>query len=672
MKLNLFILTILFLTYNSIYSQNFRYGRVSKEEIQEKQHPIEADAHAAILYKEIKTTFDYSQDFGFTLHTEVFERIKIYTKEGFDWATKEVFLRKDGSRKMELKNEKATIYNLENGKVTSERLYKSNVFKTELHRYRDVVKMTMSDVKEGSVIEFSYVITSPFLQNIDDYEIQQQIPVNKIDFTFRAPEYYDYKVHQKGWLKIPVTTFKTNRLLHYRQTNSTFNKRSVNKASLSSNREVELTENNFAVKMDNIPAIIPEPNSISENYYKAAITFELSYIHFPGSTVENYTMTWDGVAKRIYEFPSFGNELRKSNYFSKDLEAIVAKSPDHNTKIINIYEFVKTKMHSNNYIGIASDKGVTEAYKDNSGSVADINMILTSMLNGAGVEAYPVLVSTKSNGIPLFPTINGFNYLIAAAKIGNNIILLDASDKFLTPNILNPEVINWQGRMVKKDGSSDWVSLYNTQEKALSNTMISAEITNDFNTTGSSRRMITGHYAYYYRDNYARVQIADVTKRLEALNKIEIADLEFQNFLNPYESLSESYTFEADNLIENIGEKLYFTPLLFHTEKENIYKSDERNYPIDYSYPWENRYTITVKLPENYKVESLPENINAIMPNNMGSFRFMISDQGHQIQISVQQNINESLIPTELYHDLKEFYQIMIDKLNEKIVLVKI
>src|SRR5690606_36809877 len=192
------------------------------------------------------------------------------------------------------------------------------------------------------------------------------------------------------------------------------------------------------------------------------------------------------------------------------------------------------------------------------------------------------------------------------------------------------------------------------------------------NITGSSRRMNTGHYAYHYRDNYARTQIADVTKRLEALNKIEISGLEFQNFLNPYENLSESYSFEADNLIENIGEKLYFTPLLFHTEKENIYKSDERSYPIDYSYPWENRYMFTVKLPENYKVESLPENINAIMPNNMGSFKFMISDQGHQIQISVQQNISESLIPTELYHDLKEFYQVMVDKLNEKIVLVKI
>src|SRR5690606_38948145 len=186
------------------------------------------------------------------------------------------------------------------------------------------------------------------------------------------------------------------------------------------------TENNFTVKMDNIPSLKPEPNSISEKYYKAAIAFELSYVHFPGSTVENFTMTWDGVAKRIYEFPSFGNELRKSSYFSKDLEAILAKSPDHNTKIVNIYEFVKNKMHSNNYIGISSDKGVVEAYRDNSGSLADINMILTSMLNGPGVEASPVLVSTKSNGIPLFPTISGFNYLTTAANLANNMILLDA------------------------------------------------------------------------------------------------------------------------------------------------------------------------------------------------------------------------------------------------------
>lgn len=671
MKIHVFVAALLVFAVQCLSAQNFKYGRVSKEEIEEKQHPFHPDADAAILYREVKTTFNYTQDAGFTLVTEVFERVKIYSQKGMEWANKKVELRKTDGSTEEISNIKGATYNLEGGKVVSEKLKNSSVFKQQVNRFWHEASIVMPNVREGSVIEYSYTIRSPYDSFIENYEIQYEIPVNKVSILFTAPEYYEYKLHQSGWLKIPVKTYKTDRKLFYRYTSSMGSGREKGFQS-SSNQEVDFIENNYTVEMDNVPPMVDEPYSISKSNYQAALAFELSYVKFPGATGKNFAMTWEGVAKSIYERPSFGGELSKTGYFKNDLETIMAQSSDVQSKIFNIYNFVKNKMSNNGFKSIQSYDGLATAYKSNTGSIADINMILTAMLNNAGVQAHPILVSTKSNGIPLFPTINGFDYVICGAVVNNKIILLDASDKYLVPNMLHPEVINWQGRMVKKDGSSDWVPIYNSQEQARFNAMVNAEIIDKSVVKGNVKTQLTGLLAYLHRKEFANVHAESRIKKIDLNYQIESENIDSQNMNNVYENITESYDFSAENWVEEIGGKLYIHPLLFFTEKENLFKAEERIYPVDYSFPTDYRFMVNLQIPEGYQVESLPQNITVQMPDNYGQFRFLISNQGHQIQISAQRSINQSLIPTELYSDLKEFYQTMVDKMNDKIVLVKI
>jgi hypothetical protein len=60
------------------------------------------------------------------------------------------------------------------------------------------------------------------------------------------------------------------------------------------------------------------------------------------------------------------------------------------------------------------------------------------------------------------------------------------------------------------------------------------------------------------------------------------------------------------------------------------------------------------------------------MQDDLGTFKFMTSSSGNTINIIVMHQINTPIISSEYYDMLKEFYQKMIDKQNEKIVLVKI
>jgi len=139
-----------------------------------------------------------------------------------------------------------------------------------------------------------------------------------------------------------------------------------------------------------------------------------------------------------------------------------------------------------------------------------------------------------------------------------------------------------------------------------------------------------------------------------------------------YKPIKYSYDFDASNALEKVGEKLYFSPLLFLATIENPFKLDQRKYPVDYGYIRKDRYLIGIDIPDGYIVESLPENTSFGLEREMGSYKYLISSTGGKIQVSVEVAINVSEIPAASYVNLKRFFELLIAKENEKVVLSKI
>ena len=107
-------------------------------------------------------------------------------------------------------------------------------------------------------------------------------------------------------------------------------------------------------------------------------------------------------------------------------------------------------MNWNNYYGINCNDGVRTAYKNNKGNVAEINLMLTAMLRYAGVEANPVLLSTRRNGIAMFPNRTAYNYVVAGVEVKDNVILLDATSKNAVVGLMPLRAVNWTGRIIRE------------------------------------------------------------------------------------------------------------------------------------------------------------------------------------------------------------------------------
>ena len=668
MKFKLFTLLLFMASFSSsLYSQEFKLGKVFLAELQEKNHPKDTAAVAAILYKKGETNFEYSNDAGFTVVTTVDVRIKIYKKEGYDWANQQIVFRMGSSFKEKVTFSDAITYNLVNGKIEKTKLKSEGEFEEVVDRYWSKKKITMPNVKVGSIIEYQYTIKSPNVGSLRDWNFQSRIPVNYSEYKTNIPEYYTYSTHFKGFATPTITSDKKNKEIVMIDKEVI-----VGQGTKFSERKTFYQETNTSYITKNLAAVNYEAYVNNVDNYTSSLSLELSMTKYPNEPLKMLSTDWKSVVKTIYDYEDFGPELNKTGYFEDDLKSVIAGLTNTDEKVSAIFNFVKTKVKWNDYYGYSCNDGVKKAYKDKTGNVAEINLMLTAMLRYANLTANPVLVSTRSNGIAMFPNRTAFNYVIAAVETPTGVILLDASDKSSTTNVLPFRALNWIGRLVRKDGTSDEVNL---MPKTLSNTTVMMNYSIDANglITGKLRKQQTDYNAMVFRDDVSNLSEDVYLEKLENKNNsIEVKEYSRNNEANLALPIMETYAFSGSNLCELIGGKIYVKPLLFFTDLKNPFTQEIREYPIDYGFPFLEKYTININIPEGYKVEQLPAPAVITMEENLGSFKFMTTSSDNSIQLAITHQINQAIVSSEYYSMLKSYYQGMIDKQSEKIILTKI
>jgi len=671
-NIKFFSLTLIFLIATTALSQEFKLGKVSIEELQQKRHPKDTTASAAVLYEKGKTKIEYDLNEGFVTVLEVEARIKIYKKEGYDFANESVLYQNTTGLVEKVLFSDAYTYNLVEGKIEKTKLKSDGVFDEIVNKLYRTKKIAMPNVKEGSIIEYKYVIRSSSDRRIRDWNFQAFIPVNYSEFVTYIPEYYVFNSRQKGYLFPKVTKLINNKTITFtnKERSVPNGLGAVTTGYNSSNRNY--VENQTTYIAENFPALKQEAYVNNIDNYTSTIEHELSMVQFPNQTMKLYSTDWNAVVKTIYNYENFGPELTKSGYYEDDVKALLVGKESSEQKIMAILNHVKSSVKWNGYVGYGCDNGVKKAYKEKSGNTADINLMLTSMLRYAGLTANPVLVSTRSNGISFYPNRNAFNYVITAVEMADGYVLLDATDSFSAPNILPLKVLNWQGRLIRKDGTSVEIDLM-PSKASVDNVFVNYSIDAEGKVTGKTRRQCTDYNAMITRTNIYGIKEDEYLEKLENQNnKIEISEYSRTNEKEILLPIIESYSFAASNLCELIGGKIYVNPMLFFTKNKNPFTQEVREYPVDFGFPFTDKYNITIQIPEGFMVETIPESAVIVMEDNVGAFRFNIAANGNLLQVSVLHQINNAIVSTEKYEMLKEYYKVMIAKETEKIVLKKI
>ncbi|RAR50211.1 DUF3857 domain-containing protein [Flavobacterium lacus] len=640
---------ILILTFNIHvgFSQTTKLGKVTEFELKENAPKLDPNASAEIIFMKGKNSIDFDAQGYAVLTTEVETKIKIYSKEGYEWANHQVpfYI---GGRSGSIYFSDAYTYNWEGNKIEKTKLKSEGEFKEKINENWEFRKISMPNVKEGSIIEYKYTIKSPYITSLQEWFFQYKIPVLYSEYVVHTPEYYRYNVLLKPYLEVNKTETVQ------RNANQNFN---------------ELVT---VYKVANVPSFTEEKYVSNVTNYISSVSYELASIKQSDGSLKNLAITWEDVSKSIYENNNFGKELSQSAYFEEEINKIIAEKKSQDNLLNSIFSFVQMRMNWNQRYGYLCDSGVKKAYKEKSGNVAEINLMLTAFLRYAGFNANPILVSTRSNGIAIFPNRTAYNYVICGVEQNGELILLDATTKNTTKNSLPFRSINWVGRMIKPDGESLEINLIPNFQSKQNNTVL-FQFTEDLEIQGRVRKQYFDYYAYDFRENYAKLSTTSNSERVEKnYQEIDVDEYNLSNEIEKDKPIIEDFSFKSNQLVERIDSKIYISPLLFLTETDNPFKIEKRQYPIDFIFPRQDKNTVSFTIPEGYEMIYLPESKNLVLEDNLISFKFNCVLKGNIIQVVSVLDINESIVPSIYYESTKLFFKNMIEKQNQKIILKKL
>jgi hypothetical protein len=435
---------------------------------------------------------------------------------------------------------------------------------------------------------------------------------------------------------------------------------------------IEYTENITNYVLKDIPALKEEAYTNNIENYKSSLAHDIASVKLSSSEIEKkYATDWESTTKTIYDDAQFSDALKEKNYFENDLKPLLKDVVTRDEKIKVVFDFVKSRMNWNKKIEVLCTEDIKTVYKNKVGNSAEINLMLIAMLRFAEIDAYPVVLSTRAKGISLFPSLSAFNNVIAVVETPTENILLDATSKNATLNILPIHNLNWTGRIIRSDGSSSSINLV-PSKPSINVIKLQAKLDENGIISGSMIDQNFDYNAFVSREENNHLSKEMYLEKLEKQNiGIQIEDLSIDNKFDVNESIIERTVFKHNNSVDVIDNKMYLNSLLFFSVLKNPFTLDKRDYPVDFIFPKENRFMISINIPETYEVEKLPLPCNYILDNNSANFKYNIVQNGNQIQISAKFSLNQAFVVPEDYVDLKQFFDHFVSKNAEKIILRK-
>ncbi len=447
------------------------------------------------------------------------------------------------------------------------------------HKEERIIKAVIPDVKVGSIVDFDYETNELSPEDKNQYYTSWYFsgdkPVYKSKLNVIIPANKQYYYVMKNCNIKPVIT-EAGRYKIY-----SFEK------GISS-------------------PIISEPNSPPAG--------EL-YPSFFGSVFKDQTYLSKWLSKFLKERLVSNDEMKKT------VEALIARSKavTEEDKISILYKFVQEYI---NYRSIKtslssgfSGHPAIETFNNRYGDCIDKSILFATLLGITGIEAYPVILSTNDNPVPLYNKIGVMtgNHAIDEIHLkenGNKIIYLDTtSTTYRYPSFREDDqgTLAWNPMLNTVNYIEPVDASYNTQK-----------YTKEINLSRDGSGNIKSHVIYSgdveagIREYFLTLSADEIKSTLRAIvtNDYPGAVLVSYNYSDPADTtknLSLNIHYKSDNIAKKNNQYLIFNiPIAYNFDYISL---KERKYPLVFSTTMGKNNNITVLIPPGCKLVGIPANI---------------------------------------------------------------
>jgi len=627
------------------------FGKIDKEDLLLKECEFDKDAEAYKLlsYGNVKYTINGE---NWNIETERRVRIKILKDKGLDQANIKLrFYSKSGYEIIKFIS--ALTYNIDNsGNIVTTKLEKSSIYTKQINNKISEISFTMPDVKIGSVIEYKYLDVKKSVANLDDWYFQDDIPTRISEYKILVPSIFRF-VNQIMAIQ-PVE--QKSELVH------------ENAFYHSSRLSYDSYEKTYIIK--NVPAVRDEPYMGAVKDYLQRVVFQLSQIDYGEGQVEEIRSSWPKLTQDLLEDEDFGLQLKKNLPHTKSLDDSLKNVQGDYNKIVTIHDYVRRNMNWNGLESIYSTDGIKSAWDKKTGNNTELNLILINLLREAGLNAYPLLVSTKDNGAvnTIFPFLQQFNNTMTCVFIGDKKYILNAADKYNPAYLVPYDVVNNDAFVVDKERGG-WITLSNEKDMWKNIVSLFAEITPGAEMQGNAT-VISSEYS---KNPRVKKWEEDKTDFKDYFTKdytgMKIKNLEVTGENTDMLPLEQKFDFSLP--VNSSGDYEYFTLNLFDGLEKNPFIADERRTDIDFNYKQSYMVTGKIFIPDGYQFDDLPKNVKLMMPDTSIVLKRLIQKADNSIDFRITLDFTKPYYAANTYPLLQEFYKKLFATLNEQIVIKK-
>ncbi len=655
MRLILLLLAIIIFS-PALFSQKDKdipaWGKIDKAELEMKECDIDPKAEAMILVDKGEVDFQKGTKYEFALTKNIRSRIKIFKEKGFSYADRKIYYFSDNNYER-LIDVDAVTYNLDaSGKIVETKVDKKSFFRKKETENTSSISFTFPEVKIGSVLEYRYTIVRESYTNIDPWGFQDEIPTRVSALSISFPEYFRFLPNSR-------TSFPMEKKEDQSQ-------RSI----LLSGETYRYRSDDYYYKMKNVPALKTEPFMGSRRDYLQQIEFQLSQLEYPNRPTIDLRNTWPRLVTSLLESEIFGDQIKKNLSRGAELESKLLAAKSSTEKLQVIYRYVQKTMDWNGiedfYCSSAKD-----CWNKKAGSTGDINIILLNLLKDVGIEAYPMLCSTRDHGrvYSAYPLLSQFNSLVVYAAIDEKVYILDASDKYNPSHLIPFDVLGSDAFLVDKE-KSGFMQLWDSRYNKKNFISISGNIGDDDQLVGESN-IISYDYARNPRVKSLKDGKDKFTSKYltEDQSNLKIEGLEIKN--SDIDTLALEQKFKFSKSISGSGDFKYFTLNMFSGFDNNPFLDDLRQSNIEFGY---NQYYMmmgSIGIPENCQFEELPKNMMMIMPDTSIVLKRIMEVSNNRLNYRITIEFKRPNYDKTEYEEFKEFYKKLFGTLSEQIVYKK-
>jgi hypothetical protein len=593
-----------------------KLGKVSLEELRMESYKPDSTAAAVILFDKGKLN---GVSGSFTRHV----RLKILSSAGTSHANFRVRTPSRGDIE-------GATYNIVDGQVIESPLKKENIFREKIVDGYEVFKVFFPNVKPGSVVDLRYSFWG--LPHV--WAFQERIPVMYSEIELESTSHVKFVKMLYG--KIPVKAESKQKWI-----------------------------------AEEVPAFQEEPFMTDYSNYVTHFKFDIGMIG-----IYEISTTWEKIGKRLWEYDNFGGVFTNSAFLNAKAKEIKQNHESVRAKIQVAYSYIQEQIKWNKESSaFASDGYWSNFTKNHTGNSADVNLLLTSLLRKCEVKAYPLILSTRENGLlnPVGASLNSINYVAAYIKDGDVEMVLDATSTNLVPGVLSLHCINLNAYVLDDPGKSGWWISTNNLKPFSKRQFIQLNVGESGDVTAD----ITNTYEdYEFLEWIEKLDEAGSEEAFASALMARTIDLKILKckltVTRPKLTAIESIQADLSNseFVQDLGKEVLINPFVLN-DFTNPFNSDNREFPVDFISSRKRNIVVSMKVPGNLLISRVPENITLVLQGGGAKFVYKTALSGSILSISYTFHIEKTLFTETEYGSLKAFYTEVNRKLSESIELMK-